>query len=473
MNNTRFCYQCFCEMSITEERCPKCGYKYTPDPSHPNCLRPGTRLHDRYIVGVALGVGGFGITYKCLDTEIGEVCAIKEFFPARLAVRDKSNQHVVVSQPEQPRFQRIMHRFVEEAELLKKLDHRYVIKVYKSFFEKDTAYYVMEYCDGVDLQKYTNGFTRKLSYDEGMNLLYQTMNALEYIHSNGILHRDIAPDNIFVTKNNFIKILDFGSARREMEQTNRVLSVIVKVGYAPIEQYGGGMKQGAYTDIYALGATFYHLFTSVIPQESTKRASQDTLVPFSRLRPDLPDNLKYCIERAMEIKPSERIASIAEMKHILGIDTVSRSSKPADNIVAPVDASSSRRSESVAVGKKAPLAQRLAATAIDWVFWGLVYLSMMFGMVAPGNVEPGLVFFLFPFFITVINAVAEAAIATTLGKVLMGLCVREKNGAPAAVGQILLRNVVKLAGVFVLIFSKNEELLEDRVTQSVVYIKMR
>ncbi|MBQ4159470.1 MAG: serine/threonine protein kinase, partial [Clostridia bacterium] len=313
MNYNNLCYRCFFEKPIADRPCPKCGYKHTPAAVSPNCLLPGTLLHGRYIVGVALGVGGFGITYKCLDTKIGGVCAIKEYFPANFAVRSTATKFVSVSEQNLERYNRVMKRFVEESRLLRKLQHPNVISTYDSFFENNTAYYVMEYCDGIDLRRYTSNFSKKLDYAEGMNLLFQIMNGLEYVHAKGILHRDIAPDNIYVTKGNSIKILDFGSARSEMDQYNRELSVIIKVGYAPIEQYGGRGKQGPYTDIYALGATFYHLFTSRMPVESTQRVAEDTLTPFSRLRPDLPDNLKYCIEKAMELTTAKRIANIAEM----------------------------------------------------------------------------------------------------------------------------------------------------------------
>ncbi|MCD7778086.1 MAG: serine/threonine protein kinase, partial [Clostridiales bacterium] len=177
----------------------------------------------------------------------------------------------------------------------------------------------MEYCSGIDLRKYTNDFKNRLNYDNGMNIMFQVMNGLEYIHSKGILHRDIAPDNIYVTKSGHVKIFDFGAARKEGDQLRRNLSIIVKAGYAPIEQYGK-QKQGSYTDIYALGASFYNLFTGRIPEESTKRVMEDPLIPFSQLRPDLPDKLKYCIERCMAVRISDRVKSVAEMRQILGVD---------------------------------------------------------------------------------------------------------------------------------------------------------
>lgn len=472
MNYNNLCYRCFCEKPIREKSCPKCGYKHTPNTVSANCLLPGTLLHNRYIVGVALGVGGFGITYKCLDIKIGGICAIKEYFPASYALRNNATKFVSVAEQNLERYNKIMKRFVEEAELVKSLHHRNVITIYDSFFENNTAYYVMEYCDGIDLRRYTNNFSRRLEYDEGMNLLYQIMNGLEYIHSKGILHRDIAPDNIYVTKNNSVKILDFGSARSEMDQFNRELSVIVKVGYAPIEQYGGRGKQGPYTDIYALGATFYHLFTSKIPIESTQRVAEDNLEEFSRLRPDLPDNLKYCIEKAMELKTAERISNIAEMKSILGLSNASVRTSKEQSPIKPPKYETQPSGAIVNQGKSgaASIASRMGAYAVDMLVWGVIYFAVLFGALGVSDAAIGLGV-LFPITFTLINTVSELMTSTTVGKSVFRLQLRGKAGTELMPGQVLIRNIIKLLGIFVVVFSQNGELLEDRVTDSVVCIK--
>lgn len=478
MNYNNLCYRCFSEKPIREKPCPQCGYKHTPDTASPNCLLPGTLLCNRYIVGVALGVGGFGITYKCLDTKLGGICAIKEYFPANIALRNSATKTVSVNEQNVERYNKVMKRFVEEAELVKCLRHRNVITIYDNFFENYTAYYVMEYCDGIDLRRYTNNFSRKLEYDEGMNILYQIMNGLEYIHSKGILHRDIAPDNIYVTKNNSVKILDFGSARNEMDQFNRELSVIVKVGYAPIEQYGGRGKQGPYTDIYALGATFYHLFTSKIPMESTQRVAEDNLEVFSSLRPDLPDNLKYCIEKAMEITTAKRISNIAEMKSILGLsntsaritkeETTNAENKP--ELQPPIYNNPKRVIKERSNSATASITARIGAYAIDLMLWGLIYFSALFAVLGINDTSIGLGV-LFPIIFTLINTISELAAATTVGKTIFSLYVCGKTTFEAMPSQVLLRNIIKLLGVFVVVFSKDDELLEDRLTDSSVYTK--
>lgn len=481
MNYNNLCYRCFCEKSAREKPCPKCGYKHTPNTGTSNCLLPGTLLHNRYIVGVALGVGGFGITYKCLDTKVGGICAIKEYFPANFALRTDATKQVSVAEQNLERYNKIMKRFVEEAELVKSLHHRNVITIYDSFFENNTAYYVMEYCDGIDLRRYTNNFSRKLEYDEGMNLLYQIMNGLEYIHAKGILHRDIAPDNIYVTKNNSVKILDFGAARSEMDQFNRELSVIVKVGYAPIEQYGGRGKQGPYTDIYALGATFYHLFTSKIPVESTQRVAEDNLEAFSQLRPDLPDNLKYCIEKSMELTTAKRISNIAEMKRILGLNDKPASPIPPQSpppppahLHPPISSHPHMPSSGRVSGQfnlqTASIASRMGAYVLDSLIWSMVYLAVLFAALGLNDSSIGLSV-LFPIVFTLINTVSELMTSTTIGKAMLRLHVRSRTGAEVMPSQILLRNIIKLLGIFVVVFSQQDKLLEDRVTDSIVCVK--
>lgn len=477
MNYNNLCYRCFCEKPIADKPCPKCGYKHTPNTVSSNCLLPGALLKNRYIVGVALGVGGFGITYKCLDTKIGGICAIKEYFPANFALRTNTTKFVSVAEQNLGRYNKIMNRFMEEAELVQSLHHRNIITIYDSFFENNTAYYVMEYCDGVDLRRYTNNFSRRLEYDEGMNLLYQIMNGLEYIHSKGILHRDIAPDNIYVTKNNSVKILDFGSARNEMDQLNRELSVIVKVGYAPIEQYGGQGKQGPYTDIYALGATFYHLFTAKLPIESTQRVAEDTLEEFSRLRPDLPDNLKYCIEKSMEITTAKRISNIAEMKSILGLKNTSARAeheqapaKPSSIELPQPDRQSSRSRKSRYAPKAASIASRMGAYATDLLLWGIIYFTVLFGALGVNGSTIRLSV-LFPIVFTLINTVSELITSTTVGKAMFRLHICGKTGAEVMPGQVLIRNIIKLLGIFVIVFAQNDELLEDRATDSIVCMK--
>lgn len=439
----------------------------------------------RYVIGNPIGIGGFGITYKCLDLQIGGVCAIKEYLPANISGRRTGECNVFVQDGYLERFNKMMRSFANEANLLKTLRHKNVITSYDSFFENSTAYYVMEYCDGIDLRRYTNNFSRRLDKDEGMNILRQVMDGLEYVHARGILHRDIAPDNIYITSNRTVKILDFGSARSEMDQLYRELSVIIKVGYAPIEQYGGKGKQGHFTDIYALGATFYHLFTGRMPLESTQRVSEDKLVPLSQLRPDLPDNLKFCLERCMVVSKTGRVQNIGEMRRILdhAEPYSSRPPYPPNPPYPPHPISRSDRgdvrypdrvrpaSPHASSGGRAPLSSRVLANLIDSAIFGTVYLCILIPVFVWGGWLAGLlVLMLYPIFSFLINSLFEVLMNRTLGMLMLGLIVMNKKGGFADPGMLFLRNALKMLGVFILLSWDGNDLLEDRITNTAVYI---
>ena len=156
VNYNNLCYKCFHEKPIRDGACRQCGYQLDLSRLPQNCLVPGTILHGRYLVGIALGAGGFGITYKCWDMKMSGVCAIKEYFPSKFAHRSLGELIVSVRPENQDKYSRIMKRFLEEAELLKKLKHENVIETYESFTENNTAYYVMEFIEGRDLRRYTN-----------------------------------------------------------------------------------------------------------------------------------------------------------------------------------------------------------------------------------------------------------------------------------------------------------------------------
>ncbi len=469
------CFNCFCEKPINDRPCPKCGHSFNLSSLPKNCLMPGTLLNNRYVVGNPIGVGGFGITYKCLDLQIGGVCAVKEYLPANISGRNRPEHNIFVQDGYIERFNQMMKSFANEASLLQTLHHKNVITSYDSFFENNTAYYVMEYCDGIDLRRYTKNFTKKLDANEGLSILTQVMNGLEYVHSKGILHRDIKPDNIYITSNQTVKILDFGSARNEMEQYKKELSAIITVGYAPIEQYGGRGVQGHYTDIYALGATFYHLFTGRMPIESTQRVSEDKLVPFSVLRPDLPDNLKFCIERCMVLSKNSRVQNVGEMKHIL--ETVNPNPQPAhvppqpvpqpapNPVPVPTPVSYRKRITGIA-----SLTSRIYANLIDSGICGFVYLIFLI---------PTLVFFwpaafvlaiLYPAFSYLVNSLLELCMGRTLGKMMLNQMVLDRSGEKADAGQIFYRNLIKMLGVFVLLFAEGDRLMEDKYTNTAVYI---
>lgn len=452
MNYRNLCYRCFAEKPTAEGPCPVCGCG--PE-THPNesCLAPGTLLNQRYLVGLPLGIGGFGITYKCFDTKISGICAVKEYFPTNFAERSGWGGTVRAKEQSLAQYNHILSRFVEESELLKKLRHKNIIRVYDTFFENATAYYTMEYCNGKDLRLYTQNFERRISSEEGMHILTQVMDGLKYIHDRKILHRDIAPDNIFITGTGMVKILDFGSARWEMDQLNRNLSIIVKMGYAPVEQYGSVERQGPYTDIYSLGATFYHVFTGKMPVESTKIAAGETMTPLSVLRPDLPERLRYVLERCMSLKREDRFQTIRDMETALGVTQSSEAGKD----------SSGGSVTSRETGCRASRKRRLGAYCLDLLVWGCVSFGVSL-LAGGGNFTVLIAEAVF----TLGDILCELIGGATPGKAILGLRVRSKENTVPDASQVILRNLIKMLGIF-LVFGGREDTLDDRLTNSTVY----
>ncbi len=235
--------------------CRYCGKNLSESSDmSPYQLKPGTVLQNRYLIGSVLGEGGFGITYIGLDKVLAKRVAVKEFYPAGAAHRASVvSGDVIITRGKEPMYRRGVERFVQEARS------------------------VMEYLEGNTL--------KALLKTEGVfdaarliKLMEPVMKSLSVMHRTGFIHRDISPDNIMLTNNGKLKLMDFGSARYFLNQDSE-LSVMLKQGYAPVEQYSSRSQQGPYTDVYALCATIYTCITGTVPENSLDRSRYDTLVP--------------------------------------------------------------------------------------------------------------------------------------------------------------------------------------------------
>lgn len=214
----------------------------------------------RYRVEAILGAGGFGITYRCMDSASGRMYAVKEYMPEAIAARDAKTGWIV---PELERRAAFLHgkkRFLEEAQILIRMSRiPSVVHVQEAFEENGTAYYVMEYLEGRTLKQVMRALGGKLPYAAAVEAVSKAGMALEEIHSRaGIFHRDISPENIMVMPDGDVKIIDFGSAKAMAVSENQQFSVVLKPGFAPPEQYASNMSQGSFTDVYALAGTFYY-----------------------------------------------------------------------------------------------------------------------------------------------------------------------------------------------------------------------
>ena len=302
----QYCFHCMKPLGISSI-CSHCGHsnselKNTP-PYH---LVPGSVLHDKYLVGRVLGEGGFGITYMGLNTILSKRVAIKEFYPNGAANRTNSiSKNVIVSTGKELFFQNGVERFLQEAKNVAMFsEEEGVVDILDYFQENSTAYIVMEYLEGETLQSFVNT-KGPMNSQEVISRLIPVIKSLAVMHKEGIIHRDISPDNIMYTRHGKMKLMDFGSARYFTNE-ERAMSIIVKQGYAPVEQYSSKSKQGPFTDVYALCATIYACITGKVPEYSLDRVSNDTLVPPSKLGFSILPHHEAALMHGLKVNAKER-----------------------------------------------------------------------------------------------------------------------------------------------------------------------
>lgn len=299
--------------------CPRCGFVESDQPATPAHLPPRTLLQARYVVGRVLGEGGFGITYLGWDETLALRVAIKEFLPHYLATRSADGVSVQVYQPDKMgEFAYGLEKFLDEARLLARFaDHPGIVAVRDFFAAHRTGYLVMNYLDGMTFQNYLAGQGGRITINQALRILTPVMDTLREIHETGLLHRDISPDNLFLPTDRPAKLIDFGAARTALGERSCSLSVIVKPGYAPEEQYRSRGQQGPWTDIYALGATFYCALTGERPPPAPDRLYQDTLIPPSALGAGLPHAAESVLLKALAVRSEQRFQTVAEFQAAL------------------------------------------------------------------------------------------------------------------------------------------------------------
>lgn len=278
-------------------------------------LPAGTVLHGRFEVKRVIGEGGFGITYEGLDQVLNARVAIKEYYMTGFVNRNvAASLDVIPSVGEKAEtFRKNREKFYSEAMVLAKFgEEDGIVRIQDYFQENETAYIVMEYLDGGSLKDRLNR-DGTMNWEEALDLLMPGMVSLEHVHEAGIIHRDISPDNIMLTKSGKIRILDFGAARKTTDSDPKSLSVILKPGYAPEEQYRSKGVQGPWTDVYAFCATLYRCITGQVPDEAMDRLVSDTLRPVHFLVPECPVSVSKVIGKGMAVSQKDRYQSLQEL----------------------------------------------------------------------------------------------------------------------------------------------------------------
>lgn len=307
------CMGCMAEISETEEVCPHCGYKKNTDVKEAYYLLPGKVVGEKYMIGKVLGYGGFGVTYIGWDATLRRKVAIKEYLPSDFATRSYGTKALTVFSGEATeQFEAGLASFISEAKRLAKFNKiPEIVDIYDCFMENDTGYIIMEFLEGVTVKEIL-AEKKRIPVDEARGIVMSVLKGLSEVHKEGIIHRDIAPDNIFITKKGGVKLLDFGAARYATAVQSRSLSVILKPGYAPEEQYRSRGEQGPWTDVYAMGATFYRMITGIRPPESIERMANDEIRTPSELGIVINQNLENAIMNSINVKKEYRIQSAQE-----------------------------------------------------------------------------------------------------------------------------------------------------------------
>lgn len=315
--------QCMGCMEIYQDNtnvCPYCGYVEGTQPENTLHIEPGSILNNRYVIGKVLGYGGFGVTYIAWDSLLEQKVAIKEFLPSEFATRMLGRMEITIfSGDKEKQFMEGLVKFVEEAKKLAKFNNvPGIIKIFDCIEENNTAYIIMELLEGETLAERLE-HEKKMSADKAISMLLPVMESLRIVNAAGIIHRDIAPDNIFITKQNDIKLIDFGAARYATTSLSRSLTIIIKPGYSPEEQYRSLGDQGSWTDVYSIGATLYRMITGETPCDSMERRAYleqngtDLLKPISKFSNRISKNQEIAILNAMNVKVEERTRDMTQL----------------------------------------------------------------------------------------------------------------------------------------------------------------
>lgn len=318
VNGRERCVGCMKPLTA-EGRCAYCGLQQDKYRPIPRCLRPGMCLRDRYILGRVLGEGSFGISYIAWDCLLDTVVAIKEYFPASLVSRhiseeDEDTNVYIYEKRESRKYQESLKKYLGEAKSLSAYyDLDGIVSVRDFFYANNTAYIVMGYVDGISVKEYVekNG---PIEGEKFLRMLEPVIKSLAKVHQTGVLHRDISPDNMLLTRDDKLVLIDFGAARKENINMTRSMTVVFKRGFSPEEQYRTRGQQGAWTDVYALCATAYYALTGKAPDESIQRVLEDDMPSLTEMTDvDLPMRQKRAFMKGMTVDFHHRYQTMDEL----------------------------------------------------------------------------------------------------------------------------------------------------------------
>ena len=336
-NAKKQCMNCMEFYDSEFDICPYCGQEEGRSAKELLHIDPGTIIAGRYLIGNAIGYGGFGVTYMGYDQKLNRKVAIKEYLPSEFATRALHRQEVMVNNNEKKiqQFASGMNTFLQEAQKLAKLSNLDgIVHIYDSFEANNTAYIVMEHLEGETLAAYLKR-EKKMTEQQAMDMIVPVLQTLDEVHKHGIIHRDIAPDNIFLAEGSNgdikVKLIDFGASRYASTSHSKSLTVLIKPGYSPAEQYQSNGEQGAFTDVYAVGAVLYFMVTGVQPVDAFERRTQmqsgkhDPMKDPSVYNEELTENFENALMNALNVRVEDRSPTAAAfLEELISFDPVKR-----------------------------------------------------------------------------------------------------------------------------------------------------
>lgn len=313
MEGTGYCMGCMHKLDW-DGRCHYCGFderNYKKDQQ----LGLHTRLKNgEYMIGRQLGQGGFGITYIGMDTTLLQTVAIKEYFPFGAVRRNDRNEIELYDEKYRKDYEKGLESFLCEGRILARFSNLTAVVGVKNFFhENNTAYLVMDYVEGLSVREYVKNYG-VLSPDRTLFLVQQVIADMQMIHHKQVLHRDVSADNLIITHNGSLKLIDFGATRQEFTKNQYIGTILCKQGYSAIEQYSTGRNQGPWTDIYGLCASIYFMLTGVVPDSAPDRIQNDcvrSLVQMDEIA--MPKVQKEAIMKGLAVEVEHRYHTMAEL----------------------------------------------------------------------------------------------------------------------------------------------------------------
>ncbi len=319
----KLCMGCMKLRENPQGPCPFCGFSIETYQMSENALNPYEILNGKYLVGRVIGKGGFGITYIGWDFYQSKRVCIKEYFPRGVAARTSETtmlsldfQHTTDTEMAQTAYLSGLQNYLQEAANLSVFyDLPGIVSVRDFFYGNNTAYIVMEYIEGIHLRQYAKKCGGKFTPEQLLPLMKDVISSLGVIHKANIIHRDISPDNIMISTDYRVKVIDFGAAMLYKQSGDN--AVVLKHGYAPVEQYDKDGNQGPWTDIYSLCATIYYLLTGVKIQKSIERKEQDKVLCLQAMGVPIAEEQDKVIMKGLSVEIADRYSSMEELYNAL------------------------------------------------------------------------------------------------------------------------------------------------------------